>query len=87
MSDSSNAKWVAIFGRGADRVNPFEGDRVEYLVLINEEGQYSLWPATAEIPDGWVVEFGPVGRADCLSHIERNWTDLRPKSLRTSGAV
>ena len=25
--------------------NPFENDNYTYKVLINEEGQYSLWPA------------------------------------------
>ncbi|MFB6721416.1 MbtH family protein [Kribbella sp. NPDC056345] len=61
--------------------NPFENADGVYLVLVNEEGQYSLWPEFAETPAGWTVAHGPAGRQECLDHIETHWTDLRPKSL------
>jgi MbtH protein len=61
--------------------NPFEDDTGEYLVLVNEEEQYSLWPSFVEIPSGWTVT-GPKGkRSICLEWIDNNWTDMRPKSL------
>jgi uncharacterized protein YbdZ (MbtH family) len=61
--------------------NPFEDENREYLVLINEEEQYSLWPAFRDIPAGWSA-VGPRGkRKECLDWIEANWTDMRPKSL------
>jgi MbtH protein len=61
--------------------NPFENDDGEYLVLINHENQHSLWPQFREIPAGWRA-VGPKGkRQECLSWIEENWTDMRPKSL------
>ncbi|GLY15824.1 MbtH family protein [Kineosporia rhizophila] len=52
-----------------------------FCALVNEEGQYSLWPASVPVPGGWQVAFGAAGRQACLDHIERNWTDLRPRSL------
>ncbi|GGS85384.1 protein mbtH [Planobispora rosea] len=61
--------------------NPFENPDGSYFALINDEGQYSLWPAWAEIPAGWTVAFGEDTREACLEHIETNWTDMRPKSL------
>lgn len=61
--------------------NPFENPDGTYLVLVNDEGQHSLWPEFAAVPDGWQVVFGPDNRAACLEHVERDWTDLRPKSL------
>jgi len=62
--------------------NPFEDDNAEYLVLINHEEQYSLWPAFRDIPAGWTAT-GPRGkRRECLDWIDKNWTDMRPKSLR-----
>lgn len=61
--------------------NPFEDPDAMYLVLINDEGQHSLWPVFADVPDGWEVIFGEAGRQDCLDFIEKNWTDMRPKSL------
>ena len=61
--------------------NPFESDEIDYRVLINAEGQYSLWPAFREVPAGWSAT-GPTGRRqDCLDWIEARWTDMRPKSL------
>ncbi|MEU9113906.1 MbtH family protein [Streptomyces sp. NPDC048483] len=61
--------------------NPFEDDSAEYYVLTNEENQHSLWPAFAEVPEGWTVVHGRDGRQACLDHINENWTDMRPKSL------
>jgi MbtH protein len=61
--------------------NPFEDDEAAYLVLVNGEGQHSLWPAFAEVPGGWTEVFRADRRAACLEYIEQNWTDMRPKSL------
>ncbi|MFI6044204.1 MbtH family protein [Nocardia sp. NPDC051321] len=67
--------------------NPFDDEDGEFFVLINLEEQYSLWPAFAEVPAGWRVVLGPDKRENCLDHIERNWTDMRPKSLRDAMAA
>jgi MbtH protein len=61
--------------------NPFEDPEGTYLALVNDEGQYSLWPTFAEVPKGWTVAHGPDNRAACLEHVEQTWTDMRPKSL------
>ena len=62
-------------------MNPFEDADASYLVLVNDEGQHSLWPAFAEVPDGWDVVHGEAARQDCLEFIEKSWQDMRPKSL------
>lgn len=62
--------------------NPFERDDAEYFVVVNDEEQYSIWPAFREIPAGWKA-VGPKGdRKVCLEWIEKTWTDMRPLSLR-----
>jgi len=61
--------------------NPFENQDGEYLILVNDEGQHSLWPDFAEIPAGWAAVYGPESRGACLEYVERNWTDMRPRSL------
>ncbi len=61
--------------------NPFENPDGVYLVLVNDENQHSLWPSFAEVPAGWTVVHGPESRQSCLDYVERNWTDMRPKSL------
>ena len=61
--------------------NPFDDEAGSFLVLRNEEGQYSLWPGHLEVPAGWTPT-GPRGaRQLCLDWIEENWRDLRPLSL------
>jgi MbtH protein len=66
--------------------NPFEDADGRYLVLVNDEEQHSLWPAFAPVPAGWRRVFGEDGRDACLEYVERNWTDLRPRSLREAHA-
>jgi MbtH protein len=61
--------------------NPFEDPDANYFVLVNDEGQYSLWPVFADVPDGWRVMFGEARRPECLGFIEESWRDMRPKSL------
>ncbi|MFJ9413784.1 MbtH family protein [Streptomyces sp. NPDC101227] len=61
--------------------NPFEDKDGTYLVLVNEEGQHSLWPSFADVPDGWTVAHPANSRDACLEYVERNWTDMRPQSL------
>lgn len=61
--------------------NPFDDENGVFRVLVNDEGQYSLWPDFAPVPAGWNDVHGPDTRAACLEHIERNWTDMRPRGL------
>lgn len=61
--------------------NPFENPDGTYLVLVNDEGQHSLWPEFVDVPAGWTTAFGPAARQACLDHVEANWTDMRPTSL------
>ncbi|KOG90235.1 MbtH family protein [Streptomyces varsoviensis] len=61
--------------------NPFDNENGTFLVLVNDEGQHSLWPAFAEVPEGWDVVHSEDTRAACIAYIEENWTDMRPKSL------
>jgi uncharacterized protein YbdZ (MbtH family) len=65
--------------------NPFDDEDGRFLVLVNEEEQYSLWPVFAKVPTGWTVVLGgPDGtdRESALRYVDDNWTDMRPKSLR-----
>ncbi|WP_431926390.1 MbtH family protein [Nonomuraea jabiensis] len=61
--------------------NPFEDEDGIYFVLVNDEGQHSLWPKFANLPSGWSTMHGPDTRAACLAYVEANWRDMRPKSL------
>ena len=57
-----------------------DGD--EFIVLVNNENQHSLWPSSQPVPAGW-HRIGPQGmKSVCLEFIEANWTDMRPRSLQ-----
>jgi uncharacterized protein YbdZ (MbtH family) len=57
-------------------------DTTVYKVVVNDEEQYSIWPDARENPLGWRSVGVNGSKADCLSHIEAVWTDMRPLSLR-----
>lgn len=61
--------------------NPFENADGRYFVLVNDEGQHSLWASYIDIPAGWTIVHGEDSRQGCLDHIEANWVDMRPRSL------
>ena len=62
--------------------NPFDDPQAEYLVLANDEEQFSLWPAFSDVPQGWTIVHPRAARSVCLRYIEDTWTDMRPASLR-----
>ena len=62
--------------------NPFDAQDGTFLVLVNDEGQHSLWPAFARQPEGWTVALGEGPREAALAYVEEHWTDRRPRSLR-----
>ena len=53
-----------------------------YLVLVNHEEQYSLWPSYKPIPLGWEAVGKEKTKEECIAYIEEVWTDMRPLSLR-----
>jgi len=54
----------------------------DLTVVVNDEEQYSIWPADRPLPAGW-REAGYAGKkAECLDFIKRVWVDMRPLSLR-----
>jgi MbtH protein len=58
-----------------------------YRAVVNDEEQYSIWPADRELPLGW-REAGRVGtKQECLDYIAEVWTDMRPLSLRKQMGV
>jgi MbtH protein len=59
-----------------------QDDKRIYIVLVNEEEQYSLWPKDKEIPPGWNFAGMEGTEADCVSYVDATWIDMRPLSLR-----
>jgi MbtH protein len=53
-----------------------------YLVVINREEQYSIWPKDRDIPSGWKPIGKEGSRSDCLDFINNVWTDMAPKGLQ-----
>ncbi|WP_419995128.1 MbtH family protein [Streptomyces boninensis] len=53
-----------------------------WVVVLNDEEQYSIWWADRELPGGWHAEGTEGTRDECLARIDEVWTDLRPLSLR-----
>lgn len=60
----------------------FDSDDVTFQVVVNHEEQFSIWPGFKEIPAGWTAVGVTGSKQECLAHIDRHWTDMRPLSLR-----
>jgi MbtH protein len=57
-------------------------DERRYLVVLNDEEQYSIWWTDRQLPAGWRKEGVEGTKEECLAHIGEVWTDMRPLSLR-----
>jgi MbtH protein len=66
----------------ADRVNAYTIDGDLFKVLINDEEQYSIWPAKKDIPAGWYDKGFTGSKAEVSQYIDEHWKDMRPASLR-----
>lgn len=55
---------------------------LDFIVLINDEEQYSLWSESIPVPAGWRVVHGPADRQACLDYVDAVWKDLTPRSVR-----
>jgi len=62
--------------------DPETEDTTIYKVVLNQEEQYSIWPASRENPLGWEDAGRTGSKADCLTYVKEVWTDMRPLSLR-----
>lgn len=61
----------------------FDRDDEVFIVLINHEEQYSIWPHWKAVPGGWKVVDGIKGDKKTVTEfVDRTWTDMRPLSLR-----
>jgi MbtH protein len=57
-------------------------DARTYAVVLNDEEQYSIWPADRDLPAGWRADGKTGSKAECLEYIDRVWVDMRPLTLR-----
>jgi MbtH protein len=55
-----------------------------FVVVVNDEEQYSIWLAGQDLPAGWKDAGRKGTKQECLDYIESVWVDMRPLSLRRS---
>lgn len=53
-----------------------------FVVVKNDEDQYSIWPDGRPIPPGWTAQDKRGEKEECLAFIKLVWTDMTPASLR-----
>jgi MbtH protein len=63
-------------------MNALDDEDQQFSVVVNDEGQYAIWPDFKPVPDGWRKTGVDGLKKDCLAHIAAVWTDMRPLSLR-----
>ena len=63
-------------------MNNEDTENTKYKVVVNDEGQYSIWAGDRPNPDGWRDAPRSGSKSECLAYIKEVWTDMRPLSLR-----
>ena len=58
-----------------------------YAVVVNDNAEYSLWPADRPFPSGWRPTNHIGSKQSCLDHIELVWVDARMLGLRGREAL
>lgn len=70
----------------------FDREDETFIVLINHEGQYSIWPHWKKVPGGWTAATDDQGvqikgdKKTVSEYVEKHWTDMRPLSLQKAMA-
>lgn len=57
-------------------------DKDMFVVVVNHEEQYAIWPANKSIPEKWREVGIKADKEQCLAYIRRVWVDMRPLSVR-----
>jgi MbtH protein len=58
----------------------------QYKVLVNHEGQHSIWPSSLPVPNGWTALEFEGRREDCEALVDKVWTNIKPRSAVSSSA-
>ncbi|MFK0012630.1 MbtH family protein [Streptomyces sp. NPDC091027] len=64
------------------RPSPEDTVPTTHQVLVNHEGQYALYPAARETPDGWTTAGFDGTEDECADFVDAHWPDTRPLGLR-----
>ena len=59
-----------------------DATEMQFVVVVNQEEQYSIWAMDRELPLGWTAADKHGSKDECLAYIKAAWTDMRPLSLR-----
>jgi MbtH protein len=59
------------------RMNAYMTDGDSFIAPINDEEQYSIWPAKKEIPAGWNNVGFSRSKQGVSAYIDEHWTDMR----------
>lgn len=60
---------------------------LQYQVVVNQQGQYSIYLIHKELPVGWETCRFQGSKKQCLAHINSVWIDMRPASVKAKMLV
>jgi MbtH protein len=58
-----------------------------FQVVVNNEGQYSIWADYKKIPLGWHAVGIGGEKKECLDYIRDTWKDMRTLSLQNMKSI
>ncbi|MQB34204.1 MbtH family protein [Rhizobium rhizogenes] len=57
-------------------------EALSFKVLVNGNGQYSLWREDIPVPLGWTLIGFKGNRQACIEFVDLTWLEMRPLSQR-----
>ncbi|GAB3482942.1 MbtH family NRPS accessory protein [Amycolatopsis cihanbeyliensis] len=60
--------------------SPLDGHDADFVVVVNEEQQYSRWSAPVAVPSGWTIAHGSAANDGSPCYARDSRTDMRPVS-------
>lgn len=57
-------------------------DAIIYKVVVNLQGQYSIWPLQRNNPPGWKTVDKSGTEEECMAFIEFTWTHMEPLKVK-----
>jgi len=61
-------------------------EELQFIVVKNDDGQYSLWTQDRPPPAGWHAQAMAGSKEQCLEYIRTHWVDMTPTSLKRARA-
>src|SRR5512140_1740430 len=60
-------------------------DEKTFVVVLNHEQQYPIWPEGRDVPNSWRAAGKTGTKSECLAWVKETWTDMPRRACGSRG--